>query len=278
MEAKKVVMTLGFIILIIVASWLAYDNFEKKRFLEEQALLLNSTIDNLTATENVRQWLNQTVAVRDANILQLQGNVAEKEQVISHQESVLQEIKDVAVKQQQEIAHLKEVQENLNEEGKIIVDQWGPTLILYDNVAMYESQSPFMSVVKDDPINFAKIGIPFIYFKDESKDIEDGKILGTYSTLYNYIYIYKDNTEPRTIYHEIAHIIYMQLFIKIPQNKQSWEDFYQQLKDANVLSTEYAKVNEIEGFAEEYSVYKTKVKDQPEQVKSFFKKVDELIN
>jgi len=110
------------------------------------------------------------------------------------------------------------------------------------------------------------------------KKTEDGIILGTYSSLYDYIYIYKDNNDSRTIYHEIGHIIYKNLFIEVKSNLEIWKDFYNQLKEANLLSTQYSYTNEIEGFSEEYSVYKTGFKQQPQEVVNFFKDVEDKIN
>ncbi|MEK6904389.1 MAG: hypothetical protein AABW87_02230 [Nanoarchaeota archaeon] len=278
METKRVFTIIGFVVLILTASYLAYDNYQKKNIIHERNIKINETLGELdVATGNIN-FLNETLTIKNKEIEELSQDVTSKQQRISEQEFKIKEITETTLNQKEEIQHLREVQANLQEEGKIIVDQYKATLVLYDNVDIYEKQSPFMEIIKSDPISYSKLGIPFFYFRDETKKVEDSVILGTYSTLYNYIYIYRDNNDTRTLYHEIAHIIYKKLFLEVPSNLQTWKDFYKQLKDANLLSTEYSKKDEIEGFAEEYSVYKTGVKNQPQSVKDFFRDVDEVID
>ncbi len=278
MEWKQVTAVTAIVVLILTSSFLAYDDTQQRGIVHERNIFINETLSNLEAETMRADTLNATMSARDSLIIELENEISSKQKKISQQQVKIREIEDIAEKQEEEIQHLREVQASLQEEGKIIVDQWDATLILYDDVDIYEKQSPFMELVKENPISYNKIGIPFIYFRDETRTVENGVILGSYSTLYNYIYIYKDNTEIRTIYHEIAHIIYQKMFVPSQSNLQSWRDFYNDLKDANLLSTEYSKTNEIEGFAEEYSVYKTKVKDQPEAVKDFFKQVDDILD
>jgi len=278
MEWKGVTAVTAIVVLILTASFLAYDDTQQRQNVHGRNIFINETLSQLEAETMRADALNATVSARDSLIMELEGDISSKQKKISQQQVKIREIEDVAQQQEEEIQHLREVQASLQEEGKIIVDQWDATLVLYDNVDIYEKQSPFMEIVKDNPISYNKIGIPFIYFRDETRSVENGVILGSYSTLYNYIYIYKDNTEIRTIYHEIAHIIYQKMFAPSPSNIQSWKGLYNDLKDASLLSTEYSKTNEIEGFAEEYSVYKTQVKDQPQAVKDFFRQVDDIMD
>ena len=278
MEWKGVTAVTAIVVLILTASFLAYDDTQQRQNVHGRNIFINETLSQLEAETMRADALNATVSARDSLIMELEGDISSKQKKISQQQVKIREIEDVAQQQEEEIQHLREVQAALQEEGKIIVDQWDATLVLYDNVDIYEKQSPFMEIVKDNPISYNKIGIPFIYFRDETRSVENGVILGSYSTLYNYIYIYKDNTEIRTIYHEIAHIIYQKMFAPSPSNIQSWKGLYNDLKDASLLSTEYSKTNEIEGFAEEYSVYKTQVKDQPQAVKDFFRQVDDIMD
>ena len=278
MEWKGVTAVTAIVVLILTASFLAYDDTQQRQNVHGRNIFINETLSQLEAETMRADALNATVSARDSLIMELEGDISSKQKKISQQQIKIREIEDVAQQQEEEIQHLREVQASLQEEGKIIVDQWDATLVLYDNVDIYEKQSPFMEIVKDNPISYNKIGIPFIYFRDETRSVENGVILGSYSTLYNYIYIYKDNTEIRTIYHEIAHIIYQKMFAPSPSNIQSWKGLYNDLKDASLLSTEYSKTNEIEGFAEEYSVYKTQVKDQPQAVKDFFRQVDDIMD
>src|SRR3989344_101942 len=278
MEWKGVTAVTAIVVLILTASFLAYDDTQQRQNVHGRNIFINETLSQLEAETMRADALNATVSARDSLIMELEGDISSKQKKISQQQVKIREIEDVAQQQEEEIQHLREVQASLQEEGKIIVDQWDATLVLYDNVDIYEKQSPFMEIVKEDPIDYNKIGIPFIYFRDETRSVENGVILGSYSTLYNYIYIYKDNTEIRTIYHEIAHIIYQKMFVPSPSNIQSWKGLHNDLKDASLLSTEYSKTNEIEGFAEEYSVYKTQVKDQPQAVKDFFRQVDDIMD
>ncbi|MEK6812975.1 MAG: hypothetical protein AABX86_02565 [Nanoarchaeota archaeon] len=279
MKRREIIAIVVLTTLAITVLVLAILAINQKEAIHQKNVFINETLAELE-TETLRaEMLNVTVAARDTLVIQLEQDISSKQKHISQQEIELQEIEDIAQQQEEEIKHLREVQASLQEEGKIIVDQWEATLVLYDNVDIYEKQAPFMEIVKDNPISYNKLGIPFIYFRDESrKTVENGVILGSYSTLYNYIYIYKDNTEIRTIYHEIAHIIYQKVFIPNPNNLQAWKALYSDVKNANLLSTNYSATNEIEGFAEEYSVYKIKVKEQPQAIIDFFRQVDEVID
>src|SRR3989344_6551105 len=178
MSTKSVVTSVSFVVLILLTGYLSYEFVHRGDIIDARNILINETLAKLGAETSRADALNGTVVQRDSAIQKLEGNVAEQEQVISHQESLINEIKDIAEQQEQEIQHLRDVQASLQEEGKIIVDQWGPTLVLYDNVDIYEKQAPFMELVKNDATNYAKLGMPFIYFKDESRVIEDGLILG----------------------------------------------------------------------------------------------------
>jgi hypothetical protein len=284
-RGNVIILSVFLAVFVIATSFLIYQTVERSKIIDFQNFELNKSAELITS-------LNSTLLSRDLKIGQLEVEISNLEsdvqtkerQIEVQQETIFEKSKEVdkisksVEEREKEIKRLKEVQRSLVNEGKLIVDEWENTLILYDNAEIYASQSGYMEVVKKDKINYAKIGIPFIYFKDESKQVEDGLILGTYSSLYNYIFIYKDNNNPRSIYHEIAHIIYFRLFADIDKNLEAWNDMYEFLKDNSLLSTEYSKANAVEGFAEEYSVYKTGIKAQPQFLKDFFKQVDDIVN
>lgn len=267
-----------FIFFLVISGVLAYVNYEKSNKIEVQGQKINESMQKI-------EELLANVQQKEQQISELNQTVLSKEQTISQQQKEivsttiqLEETEQIAKTRQAEIQRLKEVQQRLNEEGKLIVDNYGGTLILYDDVEIYEAQSQYAEMLKNDPVNYGSLGMPFIYFKDESKEIEEGTLLGSYSTLYNYIFIFKDNKNVRTLYHEIAHLLYFRYFIEVENNLDIWLGLYSELKANDLLSTEYSKFSPEEGFAEEYSVYKTGIKDQPQVVKDLFKQVDAIVD
>ena len=262
---------------IIVVSYLVYDNLQKKEIIIKQSEEIQEKTDLLQTANNNINFLNTTLAERNKKISELTSTVTEKESEIIRSTQKITELEQITASKQKQIEDLKEAQSRLKDEGKIIVDIYKNTLVLYDDPDIYAAQYKFMDVVKEDGMDYSKLGIPFIYFRDESKKTEDGVILGTYSSLYDYIYIYKDNNDTRTLYHEIAHIIYKKLFLEVKSNLAIWQDLYTQLKEADSLSTSYSYTDEIEGFAEEYSVYKTDYKEQHPTLVDFFEDVESKI-
>ena len=178
-------------------------------------------------------------------------------------------------KQSEKIQSLIETQRALHEEGKLIVDEYGGTLVLYDTPEVYSLMSPIFNEVKQDRLDYSKLGIPFFYFKDEEKKAEEGLVLGTYSSLYNYIFIYKGG-DKKTIYHEIGHIVYKKFFLENSNILKVWQDMYKQLKELNLLSSEYAKTSEVEGFAEEYAAFKLNL-EQPPAVVSLMSQIENFL-
>ncbi|HLD15904.1 MAG TPA: hypothetical protein VJB94_04980 [Candidatus Nanoarchaeia archaeon] len=266
------------VISLIIISYLTYDHFQKSEIILKQSAEISEKADLLATANSNIEFLNTTLKERDNKISELSSTVSQKESEIIKSTEKISELEQIKASKERQIQDLKEAQAALKEEGKIIVDMYKNTLILYDDPKIYSAQYKYMEYIKNDGMDYSKLGIPFIYFRDESKKTEDGIILGTYSSLYDYIYIYKDNNDSRTIYHEIGHIIYKNLFIEVKSNLEIWKDFYNQLKEANLLSTQYSYTNEIEGFSEEYSVYKTGFKQQPQEVVNFFKDVEDKIN
>lgn len=266
-----------FVVFLVISGVLAYVNYEKSSKITLQGEKINESlqkIDELLSDiqekeQNIEE-LNQTVASREKTI-------AQQQKEIINTTIQLEQTSELAKDRQEEIKRLKEIQRGLNEKGKLIVDNYGGTLLLYDDTDIYATQSQYADMLKDDPTDYGKLGMPFIYFKDESISIEEGTLLGSYNTRYNYIFIYKDNKNVRTLYHEIAHLIYFQYFVEVGNNLDIWLNLYDDLKQNNLLSTEYSGFSPEEGFAEEYSVYKTGFADQPQVVKDLFKQVDGLL-
>ena len=70
-------------------------------------------------------------------------------------------------------------------------------------------------------------------------------------------------------------MIYQRLFAENENNKEIWSDMYSDLKQYSLLSSQYAYENELEGFAEEYSFYKTGLNpNHPNAVKDMFDQID----
>jgi len=160
--------------------------------------------------------------------------------------------------QQKRVQDIIEAQKSLSEEGKIIVDMYYKTLVLYDNSEIYLTKKPLFDKIKEDPQDYSKLGIPFFYFKDEVKQQGDNiEILGEYSRLYDYIYIYRNANSTDVIYHEIGHIIFKTFFLEDESNLNTWVSIYNNAKANNRLSSQYSYTDEVEGFAEEWVAHKT---------------------
>ena len=272
-------------ILIVSAAALGYFSYSQSQKINLQEQEIFTLQDAVQSKDSEIESLNNNIVELESEVEVLSEDVESKEERINEQQQVIIEktteigkVTEIAKDRQEEILRLKETQQKLSEQGKLIVDEYGQTLILYDNAEVFSSQSQYAEMLQSDPVDYGSLGMPFIYFKDESKETEDGLVLGTYSALYNYIFIYRDNDNVRTLYHEIAHLIYFKYFINVENNLDIWLGVYDNLKQNNLLSTEYAKNSPEEGFAEEYSVYKTGLKDQPEVLKQLFSQIDGLID
>lgn len=272
---KKTVIYVLLTVLVLSTGYLGYDDYQRHLAVKQ----LTSTLQEKSLLmENMNETIisqNNTIFNLNSKIDNLFVELGQKEETIKESEIKIQEITETVEKKEKEVLRLKELSKGLSEAGKIIVENYGKTLVLYDDSEIYLAQKPLFQQVEARGLDYSKIGIPFFYFRDETQQTEDGKtILGSYSPLYDYIYIYKDNTDVRTIYHEIGHIIYKVYFFDNSNNKKIWADMYKVLKENKALSTEYAYTDEIEGFAEEYSVYETGIKEQPDAVKDLFRQID----
>ena len=270
------------IVLVITSGYLGYDLYNTK-------LTLNSTINNLQTTtlnlDKANQDIIQKASVIDSlknevselsgEIVGYQFEVAEKQQKIIESQNEISKLSQLTAEQKSKIESLRNVLKDLDDTGNLISEYYHDTLILYDNSELYELFKPLWLQVADDPEDYSQLGIPFVYFRDESKKDEENIVLGQYSGLYDTIFIYNDASEVRVIYHEIAHMIYQRLFKENANNKEIWSNMYSDLKQYNLLSSQYAHENELEGFAEEYSFYKTNLNpNQPAAVKDMFEQID----
>ncbi len=276
-------LTIFFLVaLIITSGYLGYDLYNTK-------LALNSTLNNLHSTSlnldkanqdiiqksSVIDSLKKEVSQLSGEIVGYQFEVAEKQQKIIESQNEISKLSQLTEEQKSKIDSLRSVLKDLDDTGNLISEYYHDTLILYDNSELYELFKPLWLQVADDPEDYSQLGIPFVYFRDESKKDEENIVLGQYSGLYDTIFIYNDASEVRVIYHEIAHMIYQRLFAENENNKEIWSNMYADLKQYNLLSSQYAYENELEGFAEEYSFYKTGLNpNQPEAVKDMFDQID----
>jgi len=223
--------------------------------------------------------LNEKAISLESELNATKQTVQEKEQQIIKSTQQIEELTKVSDEQKDRIADIIKAQEALDEEGKIIVDNYKKSLVLYDNSVVFTNMYPFFEQVKDDSQDYSKLGIPFFYFKDEVKTEGNRQILGEYSGLYDYIYIYKGANGTSVIYHEIAHIIFKTFFLDNDNNLNVWVNLYNNLKNDKLLSSAYSYDNEVEGFAEEYAYYKTGLNpNQPQAVKDLFRQVDGFLS
>ncbi len=279
----KTEVTVFFIILLVgTSSYLGYSLYNTEMQLNSTITQLQSTISDLESARHDIAQKTSKISSLEGDVSSLTGEVtsykyevAEKQRKIIESQAEISKLSKIAEEQKKKIASLRDILRDLDKTGNLISENYYDTLILYDNSQLYELFKPLFAQVADDQEDYSQLGIPFIYFRDQSKKNEEGIILGQYSGLYDTIFIYNDASEVRTIYHEIAHIIYQRFFAENANNKQVWSDTYNYLKQNSLLSTSYGYESEIEGFAEEYSVYKTNANpSQPENVKSIFSQLD----
>ena len=223
--------------------------------------------------------LNERVIDLENELNATKQTVQEKEQQIIKSTQQIEELTKVSDEQKNRISDIIKAQEALDEQGKIIVENYKKSLILYDNSVVFTNMYSLFEQIKDDSQDYSKLGIPFFYFRDEVKTEGNRQILGEYSGLYDYIYIYKGANSTGVIYHEIAHIIFKTFFLENDNNLNVWVNLYSDLKSNNLLSSAYSYENEVEGFAEEYAYYKTGLNpNQPQAVKDLFRQVDGFLS
>lgn len=286
MKYKNVFFFSVAIILILLNAYLIYDDSVKGNIITQQDQDLKSAYSQISSLagslSNAIQdinYLNFTLNVRESQISNLNQKVTNYENVIV---STKQEIQNLEEENKKKEAQLNELVNSLQTIGdnKIIQETYHGTFVLYQNEMVYARMKPLFSQVADDLEDYSKLGIPFFYFKDEQPLTDQEKqILGAYYSLYDYILIYNETNDVRVIYHEIAHIIYKNFFLNNRDNLNIWKADYQILKDNHLLSTEYAYTDEQEGFAEEYSIYKTNSNpNQPKEiVQSIFVPIDAFL-
>src|SRR3989344_5750145 len=270
------------ITLLIISSVLGFQMYSNSKEITLLSNDLNSAKNKISDLDNIVNdkieeinSLNEKAISLESELNATKQTVQEKEQQIIKSTQQIEELTKVSDEQKDRIADIIKAQEALDEEGKIIVDNYKKSLVLYDNSVVFTNMYPFFEQVKDDSQDYSKLGIPFFYFKDEVKTEGNRQILGEYSGLYDYIYIYKGANGTSVIYHEIAHIIFKTFFLENNNNLNVWVNLYNELKNNNLLSSTYSYENEVEGFAEEYAYYKTGLNpNQPQAVKDLFRQVD----
>ena len=252
---------------------------------------LSQTQENLIITKNNLTQISNALTQKESLISSLKNQITglggqieelntqvkdytelvkDQEQQLASSSQKIQELSTLTETQQKQITNLvNQFSQNLG--GTLIQENYGGSLVLYDDVQVYAEKSVLFSQIKDDPEKYYKLGIPFFYFKNSTKLTEQEQtILGEYSGLYDYIFIYKDTTEVKVIYHEIGHIIYTRFFEEIPENEAIWMDYYNFLKTNNYLSSSYAYTSPKEGFSEEYAYYQTKLNPNQHQQMNIF--------
>lgn len=296
MEKEVFYGLIAFLAVIVLTS--LYVNIEQNSTINEKETKINSLSDDLSKIqseliisknnitilsntlnqkENLISSLKNQVMGLGGQIQELSGQVKDYESVIKDQEQQIssssqkiEELSQLTESQQSQINSLvSDFSKTLG--GGLIQEPYGGSMVLYDSAETYAEKAPLMAQIKDDPEKYYKLGIPFFYFKNSTKLTEQEQtILGEYSGLYDYIFIYKDTTEVKVIYHEIGHIIYKKFFEEIPNNMAMWNDYYNFLKTNNYLSSAYAYTSPKEGFSEEYAYYQTKLNPNQHQQMNIF--------
>lgn len=275
---------IAFLAVIILTS--LYFNVDQSSIIKEKESAINSLSTDLSKTQSeliisknnisiLSNSLKQTdslISSLKKQVISLGGQVQELSTKVTDYENVVKDQEEQLSSSFQKIEELSKITESQQNQinqlvsdfsktisGDLIQEPYGGSLVLYDSAETYAEKAPLFAQIKDDSEKYYKLGIPFFYFKNSTKLTgEEQTILGEYSGLYDYIFIYKDTTEVRVIYHEIGHIIYRRFFEEIPENIAMWQDYYNFLKANNYLSSGYAYTDPGEGFAEEYSYYQTK--------------------
>lgn len=286
MNKNIVIGMISFLLIISVISF-SYVNYNKN-------LIIHDLGENLNITKFRVQELMQTVTTKNQEISKLQEEKTGLESELNFSEQKVKQQEDVIIQSTEQIENLTltvseqekrvqdiiEAQKALEEEGKIIVDTYHKTLVLYDNSEIYLTKKPLFDKIREDPQDYSKLGIPFFYFKNEVKQQGDNiEVLGEYSRLYDYIYIYRNANTTDVIYHEIGHIIFKVFFLEDKSNLNTWVGVYENAKSNNRLSSQYAHTDEVEGFAEEWVAHK--MKSNPNQdlgVVSIMQQVDGFLS
>jgi len=283
MEIKGIIIgILSFILVISIVSFVYINNNKNSD--------IQSLGESLNETKLKVQELTQVISSKTTEINNLESEntnlksqlnftkqkTEEQEKIIIQSKEQIQNLTLTTAEQQKRITDIIEAQKSLKEEGKIIVDTYYKTLILYDNSEIFLTKKLLFDKIREDPNDYSKLGIPFFYFKDEVKQQgESIEILGEYSRLYDYIYIYKNANTTTVIYHEIGHIIFKVFFLEDQDNLNTWITIYNNAKANNLLSSQYAYTDEVEGFAEEFAVYKMDTNpNQDPNIVNMFKQLD----
>ena len=274
----KYLSTIFIVVFIASTGFLGYTLNETKTVLNMTQTELVSTQGTLAERESEILDLNSNIEDLKSQIVGYQFDIADKELKIKQSETKIEELTEVTKTQEENINRLRNVLSDLDNTGNLISENYGETLILYDNSKIFELFRPLWKQVEDNPEDYTKLGIAFVYFRDQSKKYEENIVLGQYNGLFDTIFIYSDTTNVKTIYHEIAHTIYKKIFQENKNNEKIWEDLYKQLKDNQLLSSQYAYTDELEGFSEEYAYYKTGLNpNQPAAVVNLMEQIDESL-
>lgn len=274
------------LILVVLTSYLIYDNNIKSDLINQKNLELSNAYSQINAitgeltkaTEDIDS-LNNLVIKKDSQIGNLNETIKKQNNVIINANQEINQLEEENENKEQQLNQLYNSLQSIGD-NRIIEKSYHNTLVLYQNELIYARMSPLFAQVEDDPEDYSKLGIPFFYFKDENPLTEQEKqILGAYYSLYDYILIYNATTDVKVIYHEIGHIIYKNFFLNNQNNLDIWENDYQILKENNLLSSSYAYTDEQEGFSEEYAAYKTDSNpNQPIEIKqTIFEPVDSFL-
>ncbi len=268
MEIKGIIIgILSFVLVLSVISFVYVNNNNNKNIvMQELGESLNETKLNVQELQGTVTEKNKDISSLQEEKIKLENQLNLTVQKVKQQEETIvkstEQIQNLTLsvsEQQKRVQDIIEAQKSLSEEGKIIVDMYYKTLVLYDNSEIYLTKKPLFDKIKEDPQDYSKLGIPFFYFKDEVKQQgENIEILGEYSRLYDYIYIYRNANSTDVIYHEIGHIIFKTFFLEDENNLNTWVTIYNNAKQNNRLSSQYAYTDEVEGFAEEWVAHKTK--------------------
>lgn len=293
MENKTILAVSTLMLLTVLTSYLVYDNsiksdviFQQRSELENARNQLDIISQQLTNSLQHISYLNNTIKQKESTISSLSSEVTNYKEELQEKEDVIigatKKIENLQEENEQREQELNQLITSLQTVGdnKIIQESYHNTLVLYKNEVVYVKMKPLFSQVEDDQEDYSKLGIPFFYFKDETALTEEEKqILGAYYSLYDYILIYNGTDNVAVIYHEIAHMIYKEFFLKNANNLEIWKADYNILKDNNLLSTNYAYTNEQEGFSEEYAAYKTNFNpNQPIEIKqTIFEPIDAFL-
>ena len=233
---------------------------------------ISQLIDRVSSLLGERSKLQKQVSNLVKEKLDLTKGVREKSKELEISKSELEELSSATKKQNERIQALIEKQQSEGKYQKVISEEYQLTLAIYDSEETYSFFHPLFIEVMQDGTNYSRLAIPFFYFRDEKG--EEGDLYGLNYFGYDYILIFIGG-DKYTIYHEIAHAIYKELFLKNSENFDIWISNYNYWKENNLLSTDYAYTDDNEGLAEEYATYKIGLR-QEKSIKEFMAEVEAL--